>query len=238
MTTPPPPGTAYLPAWYIPRPALENRALATLANEQPVLLWGPRDQGCTWLCRHLAERWQAADGEAGRRLAVVDFRSLGSGALASFDDCLRAIAIAIEEWLDEDPDFQPERDSIAERWTTMRGDPKVRLKNYVGRTVLPALPGPFLLVFDHADLVHSRPFYEDFAGMLRSWAEKTKYATLPNKHPTPWKNLRLLVAVSVHPARLRTKYYESPFVNLSDPIRVGDFDRKQITVLAEHHGLA
>ena len=74
--------------------------------------------------------------------------------------------------------------------------------------------------------------------MLRSWAEKAKRATVPGKRPTPWKKLRLLVSVSVHPARLRTRHYESPFANLSDPIQVGDFDRDQIAELARHHDLA
>ena len=241
MTPLPPPGTAYLSAWYIPRQALENRALATLANEQPVLVWGPRDQGCTWLCHHLAERWQAED--PARRVAVVDFRALGSRALASLDDCLQAIAVAIEDWLEDDPDFQPPGhhpgdagiDSIGDRWATQRGDPKVRLKRFLGRTVLPALPGELLLVFDHADLIHTRPFYEEFAGMLRSWAEKAK--RVPGKRATTWQTLRLLVAVSVHPARLRTRHHESPFANLSDPIRVGDLDRAQIAELARHHDL-
>lgn len=238
MTPLPPPGTAYLSAWYIPRSALENRALAILANEQPVLLWGPRHQGCTWLCHHLAERWQAEDPT--RRIAVVDFRSLGSRALAELDDCLQAIAVAIEDGLEDDPDFRPggdsESGSISDCWATKRGDPKVQLKRFLRRTVLPALPGELLLLFDHADLVHTRPFYEEFAGMLRSWAEKAKLA--PGKGRTPWQKLRLLVSVSVHPARLRTRHHESPFANLSDPIQVGDLDRAQIADLARHHDLA
>lgn len=221
----PPPGTHYLPDWYIARPFEESTALGYLAVRQPVLLWGPRDQGCTWLCQHLARAWR--DGAPRRQYITVDFRSLGSHALSSLDACLAEIATILDEALPDGPDREP----IADRWDDMRGDAKTRLTSFLGRTVLPALSGELLLVFDHAELVHTRPFYEDIAGLLRSWAEKSK-------ERTPWDRLRLLVSVSVHPARLRTARYESPFVNLSQPIQVYDFERAQVAELARRHGLS
>ncbi len=234
MSSPPvpPPGTRYLPDWYIARPFEEETALGYLAYGQPVLLWGPRDQGCTWLSRHLARTWQQAGAAEGagsapeRCYIVIDFRSLGARDLESLDACLREIAEVLGDALPEDPTREP----VAERWQRMHGSPKNRLTGFVRRVVLPAMPGELLLVFDHADLVHAQPFYEDFAGLLRSWAEK-------GKDRQPWDRLRLLVSVSVPPARLRTAHHESPFVNLSKPIQVRDFEAAQVAKLARRHGL-
>ena len=119
---------------------------------------------------------------------------------------------------------------IAERWSGMRGAPKTRLTSFVQRTVLSAVSGELLLVLDHADLIHPRPFHADVVGLLRSWAEKSRVSA-------PWTRLRLLVSVSIHPARLRSAKYESPFANLSEPIQVGDFTPSQIADLARARGL-
>ncbi len=54
----PPPGTRYLPDWYIPRPHEEQLAARYLHYGQPVLLWGPRHQGRTWLRAHITHAWQ------------------------------------------------------------------------------------------------------------------------------------------------------------------------------------
>ncbi|GAB4519780.1 MAG: hypothetical protein Tsb0020_38350 [Haliangiales bacterium] len=231
----PPPGSRYVPDWYIARPFEEESALGYLEFGDPVLLWGPRDQGCTWLCQHLVRRWQ--QGGAARTYLIVDFRGVGASGLESLDACLGEVARILDEALPPDPERVP----IAERWPKMRGDAKTRLTSFMWRTVLPAMPGELLIAFDHADLVHSRPFYEDIAGLLRSWAEKSKDTHgLPAGRGDPravWRQLRLLVSVSVHPARLRTARYESPFVNLSDPIQVGDLEIEQVSELVARHGL-
>ncbi|GAB4562797.1 MAG: hypothetical protein Tsb0020_11420 [Haliangiales bacterium] len=225
----PPPGTRYLPDWYVERPFEEQRALAYLAFGDPVLLWGPRDQGCTWLSQHLVRAWKQLGpfhGSPERDYIVIDFRSLGALALESLDACLSAIAEVIDDALPESHARTP----MAERWALMRGDAKIKLTSVVRRLALPAMPGELLLAFDHADLVHRRPYYEDLAGLLRSWAEKSKSRT-------PWDRLRLLVSASIHPALLRTARHESPFVNLSDPIRVGDLEPDQVSDLVRRHGL-
>ncbi|GAB4568468.1 MAG: hypothetical protein Tsb0020_21950 [Haliangiales bacterium] len=231
----PPPGSRYVSDWYIARPFEEERALGYLEFGDPVLLWGPRDQGCTWLCQHLVRRWQQSADE--RTYLVIDFRCLGVRGLESLDACLAEIAQRIDELLPPDPERAP----IAECWPHMRGDAKSRLTRYMLRTVLPAMPGELLLAFDHADLVHAQPFYDDIAGLLRSWAEKSRDTlgspASPDDVRTGWRRLRLLVSVSVHPARLRTAHYESPFVNLSDPIQVDDLAPGQVVELAARYGL-
>jgi hypothetical protein len=226
----PPPGTRYVAEWYVSRGFEEETALRYLAYGHPVLLWGPRKQGCTWLCQHVARAWQRAAAE--RHFMVVDFRTLGPSALASLDTCLYEISRVLDEALphalaSEDAPRVP----LADRWVQARGDAKVRLTGFLYGTVLPAVRGELLLVLDHADLVHSQPFYDDFVGLLRSWADKGATGA-------PWTRLRLLVSVSVPPARLSTARYQSPFVNLSEPIKVGDFNRAQVAELVRRHGLA
>jgi hypothetical protein len=222
----PPPGTRYVAEWYVPRAFEEDTALRYLAHGHPVLLWGPRKQGCTWLCQHVARAWQSAGAE--RQFIVVDFRTLGPSALASLDACLHEIAKVIEEAL---PCDEAARVSVTERWAQARGDAKFRLTSFLYGSMLAAVRGELLLLFDHADLVHGQPFYGDVVGLLRSWADRGATSA-------PWSRLRLLVSVSVPPARLSTARYQSPFVNLSEPIQVGDFDTAQVAELIRRYGLA
>jgi hypothetical protein len=222
----PPPGTRYVAEWYVPRAFEEDTALRYLAHGHPVLLWGPRKQGCSWLCQHVARAWQRAAAE--RQFIVVDFRTLGPSALASLDACLHEIAKVLDEALPyDDRPHVP----VAEQWGQARGDAKFRLTSFLYGSVLAAVQSELLLVFDHADLVHGQPFYGDVVGLLRSWADKGATSA-------PWSRLRLLVSVSVPPARLSTARYQSPFANLSEPIQVGDFDTVQVAELVRRYGLA
>lgn len=97
----PPPGTRYLADWYVSRDFEERTALGYLTFGDPVLLWGPRDQGCTWLCHHLARTWR--DLAPARQTLCVDFRTLGAKSLRSLDTCLMAMATALEDALPEAP---------------------------------------------------------------------------------------------------------------------------------------
>jgi hypothetical protein len=221
-----PPGARYDRGWYVERPSEEQRALRDVEFGLPVLLWGPRRQGRTWLWNHIAATWKAEDPEH-RRVAVVDFRGFETSAFDSIDTCLRRVAVDIAEALDAGGD----RDAaVAAAWDAL-GDAKKKMNTFMGRQVLPSLPGPLLLVLDHADLVHRCSYYNELAGMLRAWAERAR-------DRAPWDRLRLLVSVSTHPARLSTEVHQSPFANLSDPILVGDLERRQVEKLAALHGVS
>ncbi|MFO0754963.1 MAG: AAA-like domain-containing protein [Byssovorax sp.] len=215
----PPPGTPYLPDWYIPRPFEEQLAARYLKFGHPVLLWGPRHQGRTWLQAHIARTWREADPQT-RHVIKIDFRTFAPRALESIETCLRTLAEAIAEALDhlESPTWQG------------RGDARKKINEWLARSVLKALPGQLLLVLEHADVVHTQGYYEDFASLLRSWAEKAQVGE-------PWSRLRLLISVPTHPMRLPTAKHASWFAGLSDPILVRDLERPQIADLVHRHGL-
>jgi hypothetical protein len=221
----PPPGTPYLVDWYISRPHEEQLAARYLKYGQPVLLWGPRHQGRTWLQVHLARSWKDAD-PANRRVVRVNFRTFGPSSLESLDACLRALADAIAETLDDGK--SPPLD-VTLIWEG-RGDAKKKINEWMQRSVLRSIPGLLLLIIEHADIVHSRGYYEEFASLLRSWAEKAQLGA-------PWDRLRLVISVNTHPARLPTARHASWFAGLSPPILVGDLEREQVAELVRRHGL-
>jgi hypothetical protein len=222
----PPPGTPYLPDWYIPRPFEEQLAARYLKFAHPVLLWGPRHQGRTWLQSHIARTWRDADPTK-RHVIKIDFRTFPPKSLETIDTCLRALADTIAESLD---DTSSPSSALAPTWEG-RGDARKKINEWLARTVLKSLPGLLLLVLEHADVVHTQGYYEDFASLLRSWAEKAQIGE-------PWSRLRLLISVPTHPARLPTAKYASWFAGLSDPILVPDLARTQVTELVARHGLS
>lgn len=186
-----------------------------------MLFWGWRDQGCSWVSRHVAHAWQG-QAPASRHVAVVDFRSFEPGTLETADACLQEVArIVAETWLDDSA-------AASEAWAK-RGSAQTWLTSFMKDQVL-TRPGEHLLVLDHANLVHSQPYYEDFAGLLRSWAEKARAFK-----PEPWDRLRLMVSVGTHPLWMRTARHASPFANLSEPIHVDDFEHEQVADLARRY---
>ncbi|WP_437520600.1 AAA-like domain-containing protein [Sorangium sp. So ce726] len=223
-----PPGTPYRSAWYVARPHEEQLALNYLEYGQPVLLWGPRRQGRTWLWTHISEQWRAAANDF-RQVAVVYLHTFDADAFTDLDACLRAFAIALLEALDDSIGTDAYA-TVEATWSSLKGDPKRKINDLLARTILRLVPGPLLLIIDRADLVVGRPFYNDFSGLLRGWAESSVAKG-------PWKKLRLLVSVSTPPARLSTEVNQSFFYNLSDPIEVMNLERAQIAELADRHGL-
>lgn len=258
QTTPPPPRASYDSRWYVPREFEEREAQRCLAHHQPVLLWGPRGQGCSWLCHRIADIWRLAG--PGRASTIVDFRTFVASELDSLDSCLLTLAVKLERALapppptshDDASTGKPPPLPLTERWAAMPGAPNWRfsrtlesmLDGYIEHTDaqietsaeiqrdkppnVGAQPTSWLLVLDHADRVHECSFYEDFANLLRGCAEQDA---------PPWDRLLLMVAVSVPPEHLRTAQYASPFANLADPIEVGDLDLGQVTELAHSRGL-
>lgn len=217
----PPPGTSYDPQWYVSRPFEEKAALNYLFHKSPVLLWGPRMQGRTWLWNHVLTSWKESFPRG--QFLLVDVRNFGPNALSSLDNCLRTLA---EKMLHS---TRRERRAVMldDIWDE-DGDSKEECTDVVERHVMMQQSGPLLLVLDHADVIHSRPYYEEFASLLREWAEASGH---------PWDRLRMLVSVSTHPARLRTAVHQSPFANLSVPIEVADLEHLQVERLVRLHQL-
>lgn len=237
----PPPLAPYSAALYVPRRDEEGRALGSLVNRAPVLLWGPRLSGKTWLWRRIAERWQA--GEAGSAVLGVPLRHFEAAAFGSLDTCLRTLAEhtarAAAELMSDDrgagrpPVLADPEGHVADVWEG-RGSSKTKM-NRVLADVLRAAPGPVLIVLDDVDLVRREPFCADFVGLLRGWAESRDRQGSREK---VWDRLRLLVAASTDPARFGTSIYQSPFYGLSEPILVNDFDGAEVAALVAQHGLS
>lgn len=233
MATIQPPGSPFDPRWYVSRPREEELAQRYLAFGKPVLVWSSRDHGRSWFVRHVVAEWQRGESRASRAVSI-NFQTFGESAFASLDDLLGEMVAQVAEVLVEDTGDDLEA-VVQEWWRDKRGAGKTRSNGFLARWALPAAAGPagdgrLLLVLNHADLVLRCPFYGDFAGLLRSWAEK-------GAEREPWSSLRLLVAVSTWPARLSTEQHQSPFANLCEPILLGDLGPDQVARMVALHGL-
>lgn len=225
ITAPVPPNRPYDAAWYVPRPELETEALHLLdLPGQPVVLWGKKSAGKSWLLHRLVERVQDEDGDHSRA-TLSDLRSRVPDRADQF---YRHLAECFVDALSLDPDFASENMHWVADAFSQPGTPLRRLKFLVQHYLLPRCPGRLLLALDGADSLIDSPLRDDFYGMLRSWAEATS--------SPGFEKLRIILAVSVPPAQLIHSLRQSPF-NLTKPLKVTGLSVPQLTELARRYGL-
>lgn len=215
---PNPPGASYQALSYVSRDREETGALSYLMTPgKPVILWGPRQCGKTWLMEHLWRRFCQAEAQP-CHLARVDLREFNGECLGSYDAFLREFGAHLLEPLGASSDL------LEEAW---RRSTSVNLKLAHLVTRLLANDIRLFLAIDWGDTLLKREFWADFFGMLRSWAER---------HSPPWVQIRLIVSLSSDPTWLASGD-SSPFANLSDPIEVYDMEPQQVLRLAALHQL-
>ncbi|WP_041791781.1 AAA-like domain-containing protein [Stigmatella aurantiaca] len=214
-----PPGAAYQPEWYIPRPDCERRALAHLEGPgSPAVLYGPRQCGKSWVLRRVANAWRQKWPQG----AVAHINLLEFAGLASLEDLTNQLAYTLVDEL-----------GGQESWFGTyevgkgRASPMIRLGTMVKRHALGG-DQPTLLAIDATDAILGRPYASDFFGGLRAWMQK---ASTP-----PWNQLRLLMAISTTPSRMIDNPQQSPF-NIAEPVALPPFSVEDITQLAQRHGL-
>lgn len=74
----------------------------------------------------------------------------------------------------------------------------------------------------------SRPFGQDFFGLVRAWHESR-----PNN--SHWAKLNLVMVISTEPALLIEDVFQSPF-NVGLALKLEDFNVTQVRILNQHHG--
>ncbi len=213
-----PPGAAYSPQWYVPRPECEQRALAYLEGPgSPAVLYGPRQSGKSWLLSHLVSAWQKKWPQG----AVARVNLLEFDGLATLADLTEQLAYTLmvelggeEEWL---ASYESGKG---------KASPMIRLGTMLKKHVLGG-GTPVLLAIDSTDAILGHEYASSFFGGLRAWMQKTS---------PPWDQLRLLMAISTTPAQIIRDSNQSPF-NLNDPVVLPPLSVGDVGQLAQRHGL-
>lgn len=218
-----PPGGPYARDAYLPRPAIEGRALDLLLwPGRPAVLYGPRYHGRTWLIGRLLDLWR--EHEAGARALRLNLRSFGDEALSNMDRFVFQLAAAVGEEMgiaDEAVDaLDPAR--------PQRRSPMDRLRRFLVQNVLKD-EQPMLLALDDADVIRERAYRVDFYGGLRAWMEEDAAA--------PINRLRLLLSVSTPTTQLIEGHEYRSLWNLTVPITVPPFDVQEVIDLGRGFGL-
>jgi hypothetical protein len=205
--------------FYVVRPTDDEFRAAIARRDSIVLVKGARQMGKTSL---LARGLQQA-AEAGAKVVLTDFQTLGAGDLESADALYKTFAESVADQLDLDAD-------PLETWNAARG-PSTNLERFLRRDVLGAIPGPVVWGLDEVDRLFSVPFGSEVFGLFRSWHNKR--ALDPSG---PWARLTLAIAYATEAHLFITDLNQSPF-NVGTRLALGDFDICHVGDLNGRYGL-
>lgn len=213
---------------YIQRPQIERDVLNWLATHgRPTLIWGPRQSGKNWVISHVISTWKSDHSKS--PVVTCDVRQLilNLSSEEKVDGFLLSLARDIaRQLLGEESGEQ----FVATYWN-VKGGVYRALENTLDRLLRVCQSEkrtPLVLVLYCADHLLTTEYCDSFFNMLRGWAQLDR---------DPWRALRVLVEVSTSPARLTKSIYSSPFVNLTEPLRVESFTVEQVEELARLYGV-
>jgi len=182
---------------------------------ETILIKGPRQVGKT----SLAARACAAAEKASFRVTYVDLQLLDQSRLQDLSTLCRYLAARVAR--DFNTAVKP--DGV---WDSMLGD-ATSLTDFLEQAVFSA-GTQMVLCLDEVDNVFTRPYRDDFFGMLRSWHNRRATHDL-------WNRFNLLIAHSTEPALFIKDLNQSPF-NVGKVVRLADFNRDEVLWLNARHG--
>lgn len=207
--------------FYIVRPTDDAFLEAIAQQDSIVLVKGARQMGKTSL---LARGLQQAR-QAGARVVLTDFQTLGAAALTSLDALLLTLAESIADQLDLDADPR-------ESWNTARA-PNTNMERFLRREVLGTVTEPLVWGLDEVDRLFppACTFGSEVFGLFRSWHNRR--ALDPSG---PWSRLTLAIAYATEAHLFITDLNQSPF-NVGTRLTLEDFGPAQVADLNGRHGL-
>ena len=217
-----PPGAAFDSYWYIGREEEEAIAMNNLnIPGAPVMIWGPRRFGKTWLFKYVISQLRKNDEES-LKIVEIDLKSLSQETLSSIDGLLHHLGEQIIEEL-QGPNHQS---LVTDIWKGP-GTPSTKLNRLMENHILPGVKERLILAIDRADAVWGSPPQGDFYNLLHGWSDSTDEL---------WSRLRLLLTGSTTPTLLTDGVNASLFSKIP-PIRLSDLNDNQIRELAERYDL-
>ena len=207
--------------FYIVRPTDDAFLEAIAQQDSIVLVKGARQMGKTSL---LARGLQQAR-QAGARVVLTDFQTLGAAALESLDALLLTLAESIADQLNLDADPR-------EGWNAARA-PNTNMERFLRREVLGAVTEPLVWGLDEVDRLFppACDFGSEVFGLFRSWHNRR--ALDPSG---PWSRLTLAIAYATEAHLFITDLNQSPF-NVGTRLTLEDFGPAQVADLNGRHGL-
>lgn len=212
-----PEGTMDLESQLYVERSVDALALETIRRQGvTITIKGPRQMGKS----SLLIRTMAAAGQAGKRVAFLDFQLFDKMALTDSDRFFRQFCA----WLTDELELP---DRVEEFWSLPLGNSQ-RCTRYLQRYLLKEVGSPLVLAMDEVESVFDAEFRSDFFSMLRSWHN--------NRATTPiWKQLDLTLVTSTEPYQLIENLNQSPF-NVGQVIELTDFSAQQVANLNQQHG--
>lgn len=212
-----PEGTMDLESQFYIQRSGDGIALETLQRQGlTITIKGPRQMGKS----SLLIRTMATAGQAGKRVAFLDFQLFDKTALTNGDRFFQQFCA----WLTDELELA---DRVEEFWSSPLGNSQ-RCTRYMQRYLLKEVGSPLVLAMDEVESVFDTDFRSDFFGMLRAWHN--------NRATDPiWKQLDLVLVTSTEPYQLIENLNQSPF-NVGQVIELTDFLPEQVASLNQRHG--
>lgn len=206
--------------FYVVRPTDDAFLEAIAQQDSIVLVKGARQMGKTSL---LARGLQQAR-QAGSRVVLTDFQTLGAAALGSLDALLLTLAESIADQLDLDTDPR-------EAWNPARA-PNTNMERFLRREALGTVEQTVVWGLDEVDRLFppACTFGSEVFGLFRSWHNRRALDPIG-----PWSRLTLAIAYATEAHLFITDLNQSPF-NVGTRLTLEDFDLAQTSDLNSRCG--
>lgn len=204
--------------FYIKRPPIEDRAIATLLQPGSLIrIKAPQSMGKTSFIHQM----MGVAAQRGIRTVLVDVQQADTEVLGDLERFLRWFCWNIGQQLNLEPQFE-------DYWFTHAGS-KLSCTTYVQEYFLKQIPQPILVAIDKVHhLVEYPNLAQNFFPLLRSWYEQARVRE-------NWQKLRLIIAHSAE-LELPIQSHQSPF-NVGLPLVLPDLTYEQIKALAARYEL-
>lgn len=204
--------------FYIPRPPVEELVYQEISKPGALIrIKGAKGMGKSSLMLRILDYAK----NLGYQIAAIDFQQFDADCLNNLDRFLRSFCLQVTKQLSLEP-------NLDEYWDEDIGS-KVSCSLYFRWHILENLNSPLVLILNEVNELFEYPqLTQDFLPLLRSWHEEAKQVPI-------WPLLRLLVVYTTE-VYVPLKITQSPF-NIGLPIKLADFDAKQVEKLAQLHQL-
>jgi AAA-like domain len=226
---------------YVERPPIESNCYNKILKPGALLrIKAPQQMGKSSLTQQILDRAE----EQGYQTVNLSFGVAGKGEFQDFERFLQWFCVTVtrnlaeqmaeenEEWL-----HRSEREWYSQwqqnYWSSIFA-PMQNATDYFEKELLAKLTNPLVLALDKVDLVFEQPnIADDFCKLLRYWNDLPKRE---DRHSEIWQKLRLVIvhATNVYGA---LDLNSSPLAGVGATFTLPEFDKTQVSDLAEKYGL-
>ena len=185
-------------------------------SEGVLLVQGPRQVGKSSLLARCLDHAR----QQGISVGLCDLQALGESQLTSSETFFRTLAFGLAKDLALNLDLE----AVWNQWL----GPNVNL-DVVAENLLSQASGRVCWALDEADLLFSRPYTNDFFGLLRSWHNRR--ALDPGG---PWSKLTLIITYATEAHLFISDLNQSPF-NVGIRLTLKDFSEDEMGELADRY---